>query len=195
MFWNQLGLTPEELCSVSWGIFLRCHWSWRLQWDLLKSHYKHLRDFWRVSWRPLVRSFGFCSELLSRLGLHFCSDFFFGLEMITWLGLGRASLQLQNLDPTVPRKYQPRYIYIYCTWSEFPMGNWEPAGNPQGSGANKTLRLPPPENITMIRWAHRGDAKKPRWWEDVSLFILLWADTTKHQHGLICSSEPTPCYM
>ena len=25
MFWNQLGLTPEELCSVSWGIFMRCH--------------------------------------------------------------------------------------------------------------------------------------------------------------------------
>ena len=24
MFWNQLGLTPEELCSVSWGIFMRC---------------------------------------------------------------------------------------------------------------------------------------------------------------------------
>ena len=25
MFWNQLGLTPEELCSVSWGILMRCH--------------------------------------------------------------------------------------------------------------------------------------------------------------------------
>ena len=134
MFWNQLGLTPEELCSVSWGIFMRCHmhihtsinnicirilcrcnWAqyghqdfqsatgglmchsgcqWcipknhykllchflglilKTQWDLLKNHYKHLRGFFRVSWRPLVRSFGFCSNPLSRLGLHFCSDFF-----------------------------------------------------------------------------------------------------------------------
>ena len=26
-------------------------WSWRLEWDLLKNHYKHLRGFLRVSWR------------------------------------------------------------------------------------------------------------------------------------------------
>jgi uncharacterized membrane protein len=30
---------------------------------------------------PLGRSFGFCSNPSSRLGLHFCSDSFFGLRM------------------------------------------------------------------------------------------------------------------
>ena len=165
MFWNQLGLTPEELCSVSWGIFMRCHmhihtsinnicirflcrcnWAqyghqdfqsatgglmchsgcqWcipknhykllchflglilKTQWDLLKNHYKHLRGFFRVSWRPLVRSFGFCSNPLSRLGLHFCSDFFFclGMENVV-IGVGQsyftATKSWPNSPPQIP---------------------------------------------------------------------------------------------
>ena len=141
MFWNQLGLTPEELCSVSWGIFMRCHMhihtsinnicirilcrcNWaqcghqdfqsatgglilKTQWDLLKNHYKHLRGFFRVSWRPLVRSFGFCSNPLSRLGLHFCSDFFFGLGMENVvIGVGQsyftATKSWPNSPPQIP---------------------------------------------------------------------------------------------
>ena len=78
-------------------------WSWRLQWDLLKSHYKHLRDFWRVSWRPLVRSFGFCSELLSRLGWPFCSILFFGLGMeIVVIGVGHSKFTATKSGPNSP---------------------------------------------------------------------------------------------
>ena len=78
-------------------------WSWRLQWDLLKSHYKHLRDFWRASWRPLVRSFGFCSELLSRLGWPFCSILFFGLGMeIVVIGVGHSKFTATKSGPNSP---------------------------------------------------------------------------------------------
>ena len=177
MFWNQLGLTPEELCSVSWGIFMRCHmhihtsinnicirvlcrcnWAqyghqdfqsatgglkchsgcqWcipkkhykllcrffglilKTQWDLLKNHYKHLRGFFRVSWRPLVRSFGFCSNPLSRLGLHFCSDFFFALCMENVaIGVGQsyftATKSWPNSPPQIPT---PIFMIIWVRGS------------------------------------------------------------------------------
>ena len=62
---------------------------------------------------PLVRFFGFCSNPLSRLGLHFCNVYVYVFLAFAWtmwwLGLGRVTLQLQNLDPTVLPKYKPRY--------------------------------------------------------------------------------------
>ena len=39
----------QKITTNYFVIFL--DWSWRLEWDLLKNHYKHLCFFLRVSWR------------------------------------------------------------------------------------------------------------------------------------------------
>ena len=39
----------QRITTNYFVIFL--DWSWRLEWDLLKNHYKHLCVFLRVSWR------------------------------------------------------------------------------------------------------------------------------------------------
>ena len=67
------GVYPKNTTNY-FVIFL--DWSWRLSGIYLKITTNIYVVFSGSLDRPLVRSFGFCSNPLSRLGLHFCSDFF-----------------------------------------------------------------------------------------------------------------------
>ena len=83
-------------------------WFWRLELDLLKNHYKHLRGFFQGILKGLLLdSLVFVVTLYPGWGCTFCSDFFFGLCMDNVvIGVGQsyftATKSWPNSPPQIP---------------------------------------------------------------------------------------------
>ena len=88
------------------------------KWGLLKNHYKHLLALFRVFWRPLLKSFGFCSSPWSRLGWHFCSERLFGLGMENVVnGVGQSYFTAKKSWPNRPSQITTSILMCVCTYT------------------------------------------------------------------------------